>query len=664
MFATIREKATVLRQYLATSKKRTFTLVLTLLVVVFLPMIVIVAQNQQTIRQRAAEPTSLPYIPLATQTAVFGKAILLNGASCAELETPTTNLNFAPRDSINTFTINGWFKANNLNESYIVAREDLTRSPLSAKPSYTVGIKNGYLEFTVNTYSGSANNSLRSATIKSDSVLNTNKWYYFSATRSYNAIYLHVDGKTQGTSVALENISGSALDKALTVGCQRVTDSPTDRYLTGFFNGEIDDIRISDYGSSDDLPIGPHALEGFVTWHFDGNFTPASGIENELKPKRNIFFVDSTISTPSPTRTSSPTPPTPTPTMTMIEGTSNNRVFLTSTSYNGDLGGLYGADSKCQERASAAKLGGTWKAWLSDDKIDAKSRLIHYSNAYKLINGTVLANNWNDLTDGTLQNFINITELGTPFSREVWTGTKPDGNRSPVPVGESLLSGDNCSNWTSNSSSGTFASTGLSYTKNAGWTDIGGGQAGTERPCDIRLALYCFEQPTSQSPTPTSTPTPLPPTPTSTPTLIPKPDLCTPCSADMNKDGYVDGQDTSLLRICLNKPISGNCANADVNKDGKIDVADAACIGKNFGKTCTTQQPTPTPTSVVVACTACSANVNRPRDNVVNIQDIAIINGCFKKPASGTCINADVDKSGTIDQIDLNCVLKNYLKRC
>ena len=41
------------------------------------------------------------------------------------------------------------------------------------------------------------------------------------------------------------------------------------------------------------------------------------------------------------------------------------RVFVTSANYTGDLGGLVGADSKCQALADSAGLDGNYKAWLS-----------------------------------------------------------------------------------------------------------------------------------------------------------------------------------------------------------------------------------------------------------------------------------------------------------
>jgi hypothetical protein len=51
------------------------------------------------------------------------------------------------------------------------------------------------------------------------------------------------------------------------------------------------------------------------------------------------------------------------------------RIFLTSTVYDGNLGGLAGADAKCQARANAASLGGNWKAILSTRTVDARDHV-------------------------------------------------------------------------------------------------------------------------------------------------------------------------------------------------------------------------------------------------------------------------------------------------
>jgi hypothetical protein len=188
--------------------------------------------------------------------------------------------------------------------------------------------------------------------------------------------------------------------------------------------------------------------------------------------------------------------PATTPTLAPPSAQLSTRVFVTSTTYSGNLGGLVGADAKCQERANTANLGGTWKAWLSDSTNSAASRLNQNTGSYQLLNGTVIANDWSDLTDGSLQNIFVVTELGTNFSARVWTNTKTDGSTK--------YQTDNatCANWTSNSGS-YWAVTGTSYVPDSRWTD----NNDTSFCSGSSNHLYCFEQPGTPPwiPTPTST---------------------------------------------------------------------------------------------------------------------------------------------------------------
>ena len=88
-------------------------------------------------------------------------------------------------------------------------------------------------------------------------------------------------------------------------------------------------------------------------------------------------------------------------------------VFVTSTSYDGNLGGLAGADAKCQDQADAAGLTGTFKAWLSDAKGSPSTRFTRSAGApYVLVDGTVIADNYAGLTSGSLEHPINQTETG------------------------------------------------------------------------------------------------------------------------------------------------------------------------------------------------------------------------------------------------------------
>jgi hypothetical protein len=166
------------------------------------------------------------------------------------------------------------------------------------------------------------------------------------------------------------------------------------------------------------------------------------------------------------------------------------RVFATSQSYNGNLGGLSGADNICQSRASAAQLSGIWKAWLSDDTNSSASRLVQNNSLYIRIDGTIVANNWSDLIDGTLRTAINQSETGGSVSGLVWTDTAANGTTFDNTY--------HCSRWTSSSFS-IYGAVGDSGFADFNWTKKG--VNGSASPCsNSSQRLYCFEQPRSATP--------------------------------------------------------------------------------------------------------------------------------------------------------------------
>lgn len=71
-------------------------------------------------------------------------------------------------------------------------------------------------------------------------------------------------------------------------------------------------------------------------------------------------------------------------------------VFVTSQVYNGNLGGLTGADAKCQAQAAAAKLPGTYKAWLSDSNGSPSTRMTKVAAPYVRTDGVMIAGSWSD----------------------------------------------------------------------------------------------------------------------------------------------------------------------------------------------------------------------------------------------------------------------------
>ena len=159
------------------------------------------------------------------------------------------------------------------------------------------------------------------------------------------------------------------------------------------------------------------------------------------------------------------------------------KVFVTSETWNGNLGGLSGADAKCQAAASSVGLTGEWKAWLSTpgNGNAAKERLYPYDDSLpvSLLNGSIVANNWSDLLDGQLNTHIRIKENGQflPLGEgtTVYTGTNADGM---------LRENSHCAEWSFSSGTGLY---GLASDTDPDWTEFTQGTCGSERH------LYCFE---------------------------------------------------------------------------------------------------------------------------------------------------------------------------
>lgn len=164
-------------------------------------------------------------------------------------------------------------------------------------------------------------------------------------------------------------------------------------------------------------------------------------------------------------------------------------VFVSSGTYNGKVGGLIGADSICQNLAAAVPslAGKTFKAWLSDSTKAAKDRLTHATIPYVRIDGFIVANGWNDLVDGSLQNPINRDENGNtePYQDYwvTWTGTSISGTGSG-----GFSPGIYCNDWASGTNTYT-GNVGFPGETGSSWTE--GGNAA----CDSSSKrLYCLEQ--------------------------------------------------------------------------------------------------------------------------------------------------------------------------
>ncbi|MCW5834114.1 MAG: hypothetical protein KIS78_17070 [Labilithrix sp.] len=150
------------------------------------------------------------------------------------------------------------------------------------------------------------------------------------------------------------------------------------------------------------------------------------------------------------------------------------RVFVSSTVYDGDLGGLAGADAKCNALAQAAGLKGTFVAWLSVAGANARDR-VSGAGPWLLVGTSSVAVTRAQLTDPPIERPISRTEAGDTATGLVWTGTSPNG----------VHAGDTCDAWRRGALGG--GATGDARTASAAWT------AATTSACASSRRLYCFQ---------------------------------------------------------------------------------------------------------------------------------------------------------------------------
>jgi len=167
-------------------------------------------------------------------------------------------------------------------------------------------------------------------------------------------------------------------------------------------------------------------------------------------------------------------------------------VFASSVPYDGNLGGLSGADAKCQTLATAAGLSGAFKAWLSDSTTPASQRLTHASTPYVLVDSTVVANDWAGLTSGTLLHAINLDENGqTPAAGTYKCTSDPTVWTHTDTTGAILTNTGHCSDWSSTTATTTSAGSSV-YKASPFWTNAC--QLGGAGVCAKTASLYCLEQ--------------------------------------------------------------------------------------------------------------------------------------------------------------------------
>jgi len=158
------------------------------------------------------------------------------------------------------------------------------------------------------------------------------------------------------------------------------------------------------------------------------------------------------------------------------------RVVFYLEGYLGAFGGVSGADQLCAAAASSAALPGNYKAWISD-ALSSPANRFSRGGPYILRDGTIIAQDWTELTSGHLRHPINLDATGRLNAgdqyRYVWTNTAIDGTS---------FGGSDCLDWSSSTGTGTL---GDAFSVTAEWT-VSPNPAFPA--CNYGHSLYCFQQ--------------------------------------------------------------------------------------------------------------------------------------------------------------------------
>ena len=128
------------------------------------------------------------------------------------------------------------------------------------------------------------------------------------------------------------------------------------------------------------------------------------------------------------------------------------------------------SDAECQKQATAAGLPGSYKSWMGSGWVNNVSNPPGFTCGWKKKDGTMVANNWADLTDFTLLSPINMDANGNIINDVVWTGQNAQG----LPITPGFAGASDCYGWAAYSGVGADnygGIAGYSYTTDATWSE-------------------------------------------------------------------------------------------------------------------------------------------------------------------------------------------------
>lgn len=160
-----------------------------------------------------------------------------------------------------------------------------------------------------------------------------------------------------------------------------------------------------------------------------------------------------------------------------------NLMFTTSTTYTGNLGGLGGADTKCQQLAVAHNRPGHYRAYLGATATNAPSR-VGAATGWTRVDGTPLVQAIGDFGTTALPHPPSLDESGNDLSASaqlrVWTATSANTQY----FGQNCNNAGMASDWSTTNANTT---TGLLTA-----TDSNVLVGGSIYTCASALRLYCF----------------------------------------------------------------------------------------------------------------------------------------------------------------------------
>lgn len=162
------------------------------------------------------------------------------------------------------------------------------------------------------------------------------------------------------------------------------------------------------------------------------------------------------------------------------------RVFITSNVFTGAE--VYDVESICRRTAVDSGIlvddgnpdENTVKGWIGWNALGPNQTFVKSSCPYYVFNGfeeIIIADDYDDLTDGNLKHAISFDEYENEVFGSVWTNVDLNGN--------SLMMNANCDGWYSNFGIGIV---GQNDTIDSIWTNS------EFRMCNGAYHIYCFEQ--------------------------------------------------------------------------------------------------------------------------------------------------------------------------